>query len=954
MTCAWVLIAIVSMTTSCSRDEFSGSIMEAKQQAFESTFISEYGMPDAQQAWGFDTGMGLAAYTKGVTRGNTGDNYPATSTGINANANEWADPNKWFGGWKVPDTLTTGQKLRVRKYFQANPNLGHQDPHWRHFFVQQVYKGGTQQEGVSKENIVAADGSVYTSDNMNHLTVGQNHQHINNFNYGTCSTNYSVLDNGGNVNAGPYHSDQIMLMVNIDDTSCFGYHDSGSSNQSADSPNHNDKWALVSAATIDAWAAQNGNPGEAVVDKWNRSFMGFDLALKEGDQAKSDVTVKYNDGPESYSYAMVNGEIVAINGDDNILLNGQAVNYLLTNKNFYVAAEKKTISDSDIQSDYRVDNQYMGKYINIDNIMALLNDGWLPVQDKNLREWVKLGASDGYYSDWIVTLTEAQRLEEVHPVFTQKKTVLVEQGRVFCEDLGSSERTDIDYNDIVFDARIYAEITEVKEWDESIGGYGEWTQVSTEIKPAEIVMLAAGGQLNAQVAGRNVHDMFGTGLNGVMLNTYREGVSNINGSAHQEDLPCYRFYSDAAYSKIIDIPILVRINSEVVELTAVQGAVPQKICGPIGARWPAERVGIDLAYPGFRNWVKGSESHWSEINRDYLYQSEHDYVIYSWIGSFGGGSNGGTLTAAGTDSKVSTSVITLGGKETKYTDTYVKDGVQKSYGYVDVDLERPLAAGDKIAISANRNSDNDEKVSAPYIAFYQGETLKGQINDTEGGKRFNLKSANPNEYVYEVPAEAAGSTKIRLTRATGNASTSLLVKSLVITRESLLSGVSEESQVVIEEPVETTNETSDEGQKDDDNDDSRVVVMTGSVTFADYGATNDVTTYNCEFDFDELSNPKFEIEFTRNAPSAYQPDRWELIIRTLDYSEIVSANSSDGGSDADGKAHTSGAGTNFREVISVPSSFMSSWKQQYVDWNKKGFKLDGKNITITKVTLIKN
>ena len=45
MTCAWVLIAIVSMTTSCSRDEFSGSIMEAKQQAFESTFISEYGMP---------------------------------------------------------------------------------------------------------------------------------------------------------------------------------------------------------------------------------------------------------------------------------------------------------------------------------------------------------------------------------------------------------------------------------------------------------------------------------------------------------------------------------------------------------------------------------------------------------------------------------------------------------------------------------------------------------------------------------------------------------------------------------------------------------------------------------------------------------------------------------------------------------------------------------------------
>jgi hypothetical protein len=300
-----------------------------------------------------------------------------------------------------------------------------------------------------------------------------------------------------------------------------------------------------------------------------------------------------------------------------------------------------------------------------------------------------------------------------------------------------------------------------------------------------------------------------------MLNTYREGDTQIGGSAHEEDLPVYRFYTDASYSKIIDIPVVVRVNKEVVELTAVKGAVPQKICGPIGARWPAERVGIDLAYPGFADWVKGSKSPWSDINRDYLYQSDHDYVIYSWIGAFGGGSNGGTITAVGTDSKVEAAQITLAGKNTQYTATYEKNGEQRSYGYVDIEFDRPLAAGDKIALSANRNSDDETKVSAPYIAFYQGETLKGQINDTEGGKRFNLKSENPNEYVYDVPAEAAGSTKIRLTRATGNASTSLLIKSLVITRESLLSSVSEDNQVIVEEPVETTNETSDEGQTDE-------------------------------------------------------------------------------------------------------------------------------------------
>ena len=192
--------------------------------------------------------------------------------------------------------MTEGQKLRAQKYFQANPNLSYEDPHFRHFFVQQVYKGATDPGANSTEVVKAADGSTYTSDNMNHLTVGFNEQHINNFNAGTCSTS-KVLSNDGNVNDGPYHSDEIMLMVNIDDTECFGYHDSGSSNQTSANPNHNDKMALVSAATIDAWAASNGNPGEAVVDKWNRSFMGFDLAIKEDEQAHSGDFAPINDVP---------------------------------------------------------------------------------------------------------------------------------------------------------------------------------------------------------------------------------------------------------------------------------------------------------------------------------------------------------------------------------------------------------------------------------------------------------------------------------------------------------------------------------------------------------------------------------------------------------------------------------------------------------------------------------
>jgi len=44
----------------------------------------------------------------------------------------------------------------------------------------------------------------------------------------------------------------------------------------------------------------------------------------------------------------------------------------------YVAAEKTTMGDGDIQAEYRVNGDYKGKYINVDNIMAKLNAGWTP------------------------------------------------------------------------------------------------------------------------------------------------------------------------------------------------------------------------------------------------------------------------------------------------------------------------------------------------------------------------------------------------------------------------------------------------------------------------------------------------------------------------------------------------------------------------------------------------
>ena len=576
-------VAICAAFTSCSKnnDVFDQNAVQQmeeqkKQEALEKNiakvneqyavaFEKAFGKVGSNVDWGFGS-------TKASTRANAGKNYPQTSEGINANGNEWADPNKNYGGWLVPDPLTEGQIERVRKYFQANPNLDFKDPEWRHFFVQQVYKGGTAVGSNSTETITAANNSTYNSSHMNKLTVGQNNLHINNFNSGDCSVYGNVLDNGQTVNGGTTHSDKIQLMVNIDDTSCFGYYESGASIQV------NNKAALVSAATIDAWAAANGNPGEAVVDKWNRSFMGFDHALKEGADALDAATVKYNDGPESYNYALVNGEVVSIDGNSEILINGKPIQYASTNTNMYVAAEKTNMSDGDIQAEYRVNGDYKGKYINVDNIMAKLNAGWTPVKDKNLREWVKIGTSDGYFSDWIVTLTEAKRQDEkTTPTY-----------RVIAEDLNAEEASDFDFNDVVFDV-----------------------EPNEAGNAAKIVVRAAGGIYKLTVAGQEVHAAFGENAKAdglyPMINTqpWNPDVKATLIESYSGD-----FSSDAAIRNTIK-NIVIKVykpgfEENGIELSAQTGKPACKILVDQTFNVVTERTGIADKNTNFHKYVQGT------------------------------------------------------------------------------------------------------------------------------------------------------------------------------------------------------------------------------------------------------------------------------------------------------------------------------------------------------------
>jgi hypothetical protein len=563
-------LAMFAGFTACSSDEdfaFSEEEYVNAQTAlieaqYQQAFVNAFGQPAKNHTWGFGEYM--------TTRsGNTGDTYPQTEAYHNMNHNEWADPDKEFGGYKVPDPLTEEQKAVVAAYFQSVPNLTYEDPHLRHFFVQQVYKGGKVDAGQVRnttEGITAANGTKYDSGNMNLLSVGQNNIHINDFNAGSCSTS-NVLDNGQHV-GGSSHTDQITLMVNIDDTSCFGYHETGSSTQ------HNNKAALVSWQTIRDWANANGLNGNCLADNWNRSFLGFDLAIKEGAQAQSDVAAKYNDGPDgSYSYAKINNEIVSVDGNTSM-----NIYYLDTNTNMYVAAEKKNIGDGDFIAEYRVNGDYKGKYINVDYLNTLIADGWLPVKDKNLREWVKVGKSDGYFSDWIVTLTEAKRIPGPE----------VKKVRVICEDLNATlggYKGDFDFNDAVFDLYL----------DEND-------------KVTEIELIWTGAEYDILVDGKEIHECLGIekGKFSTSLGSYKFAPSESGKSPAEISVVAKRYW------EVTDENGQKKQVTADLTLDVKQGKAPGKILVKPYFQIVPERTAIDEYYPKFKEYVKDLTVEWYE------------------------------------------------------------------------------------------------------------------------------------------------------------------------------------------------------------------------------------------------------------------------------------------------------------------------------------------------------
>ena len=200
---------------------------------------------------------------------------------------------------------------------------------------------------------------------------------------------------------------------------------------------------------------------------------------------------------------------------------------------------------------------------------------------------------------------------------TYTRIHLKECGRVFCEDLGNVTRRDMDYNDVVFDAWIYMK--------EKVTEGGE--VIESEHYKTYIQLLAAGGTLAIDVANQGeVHGKFGAEQD-QMVNTYIEGHSPVNladmcvTSALPKEMVLTTeldgYYEREGGVCLKNIPIFVKQTNEVLELTAIAGEAPQKICSTLGIKWAGERIAIDEAYTGFKDWVNNVEYPWEtgvEVN----------------------------------------------------------------------------------------------------------------------------------------------------------------------------------------------------------------------------------------------------------------------------------------------------------------------------------------------------
>jgi hypothetical protein len=284
--------------------------------------------------------------------------------------------------------------------------------------------------------------------------------------------------------------------------------------------------------------------------------------------------------------------------------------------------------------------------------------------------------ADGFYDDRIIKIVPGNGImpwtptenPNAYPETTsiQKKIhkKIIDQGRVFCEDIATAYRQvkeDIDYNDIVFDARVW------EIYDQYEVTYNNTVTPSAKTNwryQYDICLLATGGTIAEKVGidkkEVDVHDAFGVGQ-AFMVNTWTPQctINTENKLSGQWNTPnniinavdfSYTItkaeQTDLSNVGISTIPITVKYdgtngvkalnNRETKDGTDADGkaikksSAPYKLCVPLGTPWPIERANIQSAYEDFSDYVSGNQAFWEgKIKQNNLYTSAPPSSIHN-------------------------------------------------------------------------------------------------------------------------------------------------------------------------------------------------------------------------------------------------------------------------------------------------------------------------------------
>ena len=597
-------------------------LAQQKVKAFEEVFKEVYGDIDPYQDWGFNSAAlkldpsdpSMVMEVIDISDGEGAETRAATRANLNMNGNQWRTCPT-LGDSEESDV--TAYVNHTRTWLRANNKPFYEvfPVNITDYYVTQVHCG--------TDTYTNNDGGAIGkgSSHMNHLMIKEkSDKTLGDLNGKTWKEGAQVPDftNTGwfhvnNFNRGDNTDWKGNTLVGDAGTYDFAYHGT------EDAKYHN-RWIAVKGSDINA--AKYGNywyicfDFEAFVDNPTTGF-------------RVNVTNPYRS--ENYSdWIEIPGYYTSVD---------QLIGYQYKRKVY------NPTTNSEVEYTYTLTEA------NISDLRVI-----------NGNQCV---APNDVYTDWIIRLVPAaKKVPSVVPDTTiVEYWIPLEAGRVFCEDLGRASREDLDYNDLVFDARTWRYEKWNIIWDLHYNDSEDTNPASRSKKDstlketkfyADIKLLAAGGTIPITILNkRQVHSLFKEPADiATMINT-RDNNSNVYGSFDVRSAVAvgdkvqgdtlmkfktkggdrFELWLIPGYEHIKDIPIVSSFDGQqVAELNANQGEAPHKILVEYGTtKWVSERKNLALAYPNFSKYVTGeiNKTGWVKegINTDYLYDQpvENEY-----------------------------------------------------------------------------------------------------------------------------------------------------------------------------------------------------------------------------------------------------------------------------------------------------------------------------------------